>query len=1045
MLIVGSLSCLTVVTSAATVLQFGYTPDTANAEDPSERVLAWEFFDDGTLCLYDYPGAVSWTHFAKDLLKVELKPGPGATECMLAEIPAYAFYDCYNLAEVDVSKGVYLEIIGAYAFNGCTALENIKLDQGIVTLSDYAFYGCTALETITLSYNLANVGVNIFKGCTRLKTVNIPNGVKSIGYGMFEGCSALEAAVLPDSVVEIGELAFFNCAKLNTIVVPDSTEKVGDQAFAGCSSATTAYIGHNADEIGAYAFSGCSSLAAVEIASTMKTFSEGMFMNCSALSSIEIAEGVQEIRKNAFKGCSALSAITLPTSLRVIGDSAFDSTALQVIAIPADVTEVQNGAFTNCASLTAINVDGKNDVYYSKDGILYDIGLTTLIACPAGKSGEIEVPGAVEVIADDAFIGCVNITKVTIPDSVTTIGANAFNNCSDDLVIKTSCDSSVVDYAKTRGIEVEPIHVGSKTWKETVSATCLATGTKELVCSACDFVYETATIDALGHDYDDGVVTKKATCDEAGVMTFTCTRNGCSDSYTEAIPALKHKFDTGEVLVAPKCDVDGTMRYSCQNAGCLEYYDEVIPMLNHNMDNGTITKAATCTDDGEKVYKCQNAGCLHRDVEVIPATDHNYDKGVVTTEATCTEDGVKTFTCQNAGCKDFYTEVIAATGHEYVAVKIKDATCLENGKIQHTCSKCGDSYIESTVGEHVMYSQPVRIEPTCTADGKEGNKCAVCGQFIGAVTTLTATGHNYVDGTCTGCGDTNSQQQPNQGGTVVTPEDNNQGGSNNNGNNQNTSAKPATPKLLLLRNRNEGLVLTWEAVSGANGYRVYRRGAGDKSWTYLTTVKGTSYVDAKAQTGKYYRYTVRATNAAGYSGFENGLYIKRVATPHVTGVTNGAKGVVVTWSAISNAKTYKVYRRGAGGSWACIATVTGTSFVDTKALSGNYYRYTVRAIDGYYSYFEDGLLTKYVAAPKMKSVANSSNGVKVTWNSVSGADSYRVYRRGAGQSWVYVTTVKGTSFVDTTIGDSTGYYRYTVRAVDGGRYSGFEDGLLIKR
>jgi fibronectin type 3 domain-containing protein len=86
-----------------------------------------------------------------------------------------------------------------------------------------------------------------------------------------------------------------------------------------------------------------------------------------------------------------------------------------------------------------------------------------------------------------------------------------------------------------------------------------------------------------------------------------------------------------------------------------------------------------------------------------------------------------------------------------------------------------------------------------------------------------------------------------------------------------------------------------------------------------------------------------------------------------------------------------------------------------------------------------------VAAPNLKGVAKTSNGVKVTWGAVNGADAYRVYRRGAGQSWVYVTTVTGTTYVDTAVKDATGYYRYTVRAVDGGRYSGFEDGLLIKR
>ena len=70
----------------------------------------------------------------------------------------------------------------------------------------------------------------------------------------------------------------------------------------------------------------------------------------------------------------------------------------------------------------------------------------------------------------------------------------------------------------------------------------------------------------------------------------------------------------------------------------------------------------------------------------------------------------------------------------------------------------------------------------------------------------------------------------------------------------------------------------------------------------------------------------------------------------------------------------------------------------------------------------------------------------IKWNAVAGVtNGYRVYRRGAGQSWVYVTTVTSTSYVDTSVKNATGYYRYTVRAVDSGRYSGYETGLLIKK
>ena len=973
------------------------TNDGAYADDKGIQNLTWILTDEYDLYVFADVDANEWSDH-RALIETVTFTDKATT------VANGSFAGMPKLREANILLN--LGTIEAYAFQYCPALETV-VTGSIKTIGDYAFYECDALTYVDIYGGLEEVGKNIFKSCDKLEEVIIRNGSLNIGYGMFEDCLSLKTVDLPDSLVTIGELAFDDCISLEAITVPDSVHTVGRYAFHNCSSAKTAYIGHNAEDIGEYAFSGCSSLENVEIACAMRVFPEGMFMNCKALASIELEEGVEEIRKNAFKDCSALAEINLPSTVKTIGDSAFDGTALKEINIPADVELIDRGAFTNCNSLTAINVDDKNDFYFSVDGVLYDVRLNTLMLCPAGKKGEVAVWHTTTAVADDAFIGCKGITKVTIPNSVMQIGANAFNNCATNIIIKGNCDSQGIVFAKARGMATEINHVAGLVWQTKVEPNCLEKGMDELVCAGCGDISETKETDALGHNYNSGVITTDPTCDADGVMTYTCQREGCTASYTKPIPATKHNFDSGKVISAPTCEEKGTMRYSCQNAGCLESYDEDIKALGHSMDAGTVITPVTCEADGLKVYKCTNTGCLH-EVE----------------------------------------EVLTKLGHNYVATEIKKATCLENGKLQYTCGNCGDSYIETTVGEHLPYSKPVTVAPTCTEKGKTGDRCSLCGQFFGTVTEIPATGHSYVNGTCTGCGDKSATQQPsNPGGTVVTPE----GGSNNNnsGTNNPVAAKPATPKLLLLMNRNEGLVLTWRAVDGAKAYRVYRRGAGEKSWTYLTTVTDTTFVDSKAETGKYWRYTVRATNDAGYSGFENGLYIKRVDTPHMTGISNVATGIKISWSSISNAKSYKIYRRGVGESWKCIATVGAsvTSYTDStiKNNSGNYYRYTVRAIDGYYSYFESGLFTKFVAAPHLKSVAKTSNGVKVTWGAVNGADTYRVYRRGAGQSWVYVTTVTGTSYVDTSVKNATGYYRYTVRAVDSGRYSGYETGLLIKK
>lgn len=214
---------------------------------------------------------------------------------------------------------------------------------------------------------------------------------------------------------------------------------------------------------------------------------------------------------------------------------------------------------------------------------------------------------------------------------------------------------------------------------------------------------------------------------------------------------------------------------------------------------------------------------------------------------------------------------------------------------------------------------------------------------------------------------------------------------------------PAKPLITSLSNTDNGLLLVWNTVQNATGYRIYKRGAGQTSWTYLKTVTSNSYLDTYVASGKYYRYTVKAANGNVFGAHDvNGKYTMRLANPYSIKASNETSGVAVSWGQINGANGYRVYRRGAGQtSWTYIGAVSGTTYTDKAVSANNYYRYTVRAARGnYYSWFDsNGAVVKYIISsghkvnPYSPPVYNGSPYVTVNGNipGLSKADRTSTY------------------------------------------------------
>ena len=210
-------------------------------------------------------------------------------------------------------------------------------------------------------------------------------------------------------IYSIGSSAFYNCRRLTSITIPEGVTSIGDSAFYYCGLLTSITIPEGVTSIGDQAF-----------------------YYCERLTSITIPEGATSIGSETFYCCKALTSITLPSTLTSIVSNAFyNCFSLTSITIPERVTSILGNAFSTCSSLEAFYGNG-NSYYTINDNraLIVDGGKTLLAYAPGNTEPSYSIPEGVTSIGDEAFYNCSSLTSITIPEGVTSISYSAFSNCS---------------------------------------------------------------------------------------------------------------------------------------------------------------------------------------------------------------------------------------------------------------------------------------------------------------------------------------------------------------------------------------------------------------------------------------------------------------------------------------------------------------------------------------------------------------------------------------------------------------------------------------
>ena len=284
-----------------------------------------------------------------------------------------------------------------------------------------------SIEHNGTTYSVTSIACETFVDCS-ITSVTIPNSVISIELGAFScnyNLTAINVASGNKHYSSIGGV-LYNYAKDTLILCPQGKTQVT--------------IPNSVTTIGIMAFDHCRRLTSIKIPNSVISIEDAAFYRCHNLTSVIIGSRVKYIGDVAFRGCG-LSSITIPNSVTTIGSSAFGECGLVSVTIGSGVTYIGAGAFCQLLGscvlefqpeeafrLKSINVVSGNKHYSSINGVLYSYAKDTLIQCPSAKTSFV-IPNSVTTIGADAFEGCCRLTSVTIPNSVTTIGSSAFAFC----------------------------------------------------------------------------------------------------------------------------------------------------------------------------------------------------------------------------------------------------------------------------------------------------------------------------------------------------------------------------------------------------------------------------------------------------------------------------------------------------------------------------------------------------------------------------------------------------------------------------------------
>ena len=347
------------------------------------------------------------------------------------------------------------------SFSGASCLTSVIIPNSVTSIGDGAFGGCTNLTSMTIPTSVIEIYNSSFYNTGWYN--NQPNGIlykDGICFG-YKGQAPTGSLIIDEGTRVLAGWAFSNCYELTSVTIPNSMTSIVEGAFVSNSgygsfleqisvcSGNTVYDSRNncnaiietssntllygcmntiipetVTSIGDYAFIECWNLMSIDIPNSVISIGNSAFSSCMSLNSVTLGDMLTNIGDYAFWG-TGLASLEIPNSVTSIGNYAFDGCmSLTSIEIPSSVTFIGSSAFGGCSELEQIIVNPENTVYDSRGNCnaIIETRSNTLIA---GCKNTV-IPEDITSIGNRVFVWCWNLTSIRIPNSVTSIGTQAF-------------------------------------------------------------------------------------------------------------------------------------------------------------------------------------------------------------------------------------------------------------------------------------------------------------------------------------------------------------------------------------------------------------------------------------------------------------------------------------------------------------------------------------------------------------------------------------------------------------------------------------------